>query len=119
MHDLLEAAQDYMAKWKRANETTGHEGPPRGSIQECAQARGRLFAAIQSVVVSETAPIEPPEVREKGGALDEVCATNATFHLEQMSATHWWMAVECGGKRVQVNLHSKAAIKGFAETEDQ
>jgi len=60
----------------------------------------------------------PPEIRNKGGSLDEVFAEGCTFHLEQMSATHWWMAVECGGKRVHINLHSRATIKASAETED-
>lgn len=60
-----------------------------------------------------------PEIRtNQDGSLDEVFADPCQFHLEQMSATHWWMAVECGGKRVHINLHSRATIKASAETED-
>jgi hypothetical protein len=42
------------------------------------------------------------------GSLDEVCAVN--FHLEQMSATHWWMAIDDDRGSVHVNLHSRATI---------
>ena len=31
-------------------------------------------------------------------ALDEVVASEATVHLEQMSHDHWWMGLEAGGK---------------------
>lgn len=31
-------------------------------------------------------------------ALDEVVATGATIHLEQMAHDSWWMGVEAGGK---------------------
>lgn len=48
-------------------------------------------------------------------SLDEVCAAN--FHLEQMSATHWWMAIDDARGSVHVNLHSKATIKAFVDDE--
>src|SRR5216684_3616301 len=31
-------------------------------------------------------------------ALDEIVASGATVHLEQMSHDHWWMGLEAGGK---------------------
>lgn len=55
----------------------------------------------------------------KGDALDEVFAQNCQFHLEQMDSGHWWMAVECGGKRVHINLHSKRKIMANVEVENQ
>ena len=61
---------------------------------------------------------EGPEIRRNAdGSLDEVVA-RGDFHLEQMSATHWWMAINYDGeRRICVNLQSKATIKAFAEDE--
>lgn len=61
---------------------------------------------------------KPPEVREVHGKLDEVVAKDCSFHLEQMDACRWWMAVEVGGKRVHIWLTSKARIKGSTIVED-
>lgn len=49
------------------------------------------------------------------GSMDEVCAPG--FHLEQMSATHWWMCIESDRGSVHVNLHSKATIKANVDDE--
>ena len=37
-------------------------------------------------------------------ALDEVVASGATVHLEQMSHDHWWMGLEAGGKYFHLNF---------------
>jgi hypothetical protein len=50
------------------------------------------------------------EVRTQGElpdgrpALDEIVATCASVHLEQMSQDHWWMGLEAGGKHFQLNF---------------
>lgn len=43
----------------------------------------------------------------------------AHFHLEQMSATHWWMALELDKQRIDINLHSKATIKANVSDEGE
>ena len=35
-------------------------------------------------------------------ALDEVVASGAFVHLEQMDHDQWWMAIEAGGKHVHL-----------------
>lgn len=52
------------------------------------------------------------EVRYKPiGVVDEVFAEGAQVHIEQMSATHWWMSITVGKACHHVNFHSKATIK--------
>lgn len=75
----------------------------------------RAYKAAMALAAPK-APTEPEIRRNEDGTLDEVVATGQ-YHLEQMSATHWWMAVQYPGGRVTVNLHSKATIKGYAEIE--
>jgi len=36
----------------------------------------------------------PVEVREKNGAIDEICIDCGNVHIEQMSADGWYMGVE-------------------------
>ena len=36
------------------------------------------------------------ELPDRSPALDEVVASGATVHLEQMSHDHWWMGIESG-----------------------
>ncbi len=50
------------------------------------------------------------------GSLDELVGVGH-FHLEQMSATHWWMLLETEVGCVHVNLQSKATIKAYFEKE--
>lgn len=48
--------------------------------------------------------------------LDEVVASDAMVHLECMADNHWWLLVESGGVRVDVNLGTKRAkINAIAE----
>jgi hypothetical protein len=49
--------------------------------------------------------------------LDEVVAFEAMVHLECMADNHWWLLVESGGVRVDVNLGTKRA-KIEATTEE-
>jgi hypothetical protein len=37
-------------------------------------------------------------------ALDEIVATCAAIHLEQMSRDQWWMGIEAGGRCFQLNF---------------
>lgn len=58
----------------------------------------------------------PLEVRRNDdGSLDEVVCSQAFVHLEQMSATHWWMVVERDGKQVTVNFSSRSKITARVE----
>lgn len=59
-----------------------------------------------------------PEVRlNDDGTLDEVCGSG-TFHLEQMSGTHWWLGVQTGEQFVHINLTTKRGkISAFHERE--
>jgi len=49
------------------------------------------------------------------GSLDEIVTEKCTFHLEQMSPTHWWMAVSVGEEEVAINLESEAKITAIVE----
>lgn len=37
-------------------------------------------------------------------ALDEIVATGADIHLEQMNHDHWWMGINSGGKSFHLNF---------------
>jgi hypothetical protein len=37
-------------------------------------------------------------------AFDEIVATGASIHLEQMVHDHWWLGLEAGGKYFHLNL---------------
>jgi hypothetical protein len=51
--------------------------------------------------------------------LDEVIATNASVHLEQMDDNAWWLSIRAGGQTVTVNLVTKRApISAHVEIED-
>ncbi|XAZ30648.1 hypothetical protein AAHB34_16005 [Paenarthrobacter ureafaciens] len=66
-------------------------------------------------------PVKRPIVRnaeliDGATVLDEVVAFEATVHLECMADNHWWLLVESGGVRVDVNLGTKRAkINAIAE----
>ena len=56
------------------------------------------------------------EVRNNDdGTLDEIVADGAFFHLEQMDAGLWWMAVEHKGQRVAVWLRARGKITANVE----
>ena len=58
------------------------------------------------------------EIRRYAGELDEVVG-QGFFHLEQMSDTHWWMALyDTHGNEIAINLTTtRATIRGHAELE--
>lgn len=63
-----------------------------------------------------------PEIRlNADGTLDEIVASNALFHLEQMDSNAWWLSVEAGGKRVDVWLRAGKGRIGvyYEETTQQ
>lgn len=41
-----------------------------------------------------------------GYGFDELVADDASVHVERMANNHVWMAIESGGRRVVLNLHS-------------
>lgn len=48
--------------------------------------------------------------------LDEIVASNASIHLEQMDDNHWWMSIRTGSEEIHVNLCTKRApITGYVE----
>lgn len=64
--------------------------------------------------------VGPIEIRRNAdGSLDELVATNATVHLEQMAKNSWWMGVSTADDAhlVHLNFYSKARID--AEADDQ
>lgn len=52
--------------------------------------------------------------RDDSGELDEIVGYGE-FHVEQMSASHWWLRFEANAEAVIVNLSSKGKIKAIAE----
>ena len=54
------------------------------------------------------------ELPDRSPALDEVVASGATVHLEQMSHDHWWMGLEAGGKYFHLNFGVQDGACGFA-----
>jgi len=44
------------------------------------------------------------ELADGKPALDEIVASCAAVHLEQMSHDHWWMGIEGGGKHFHLNF---------------
>ena len=42
------------------------------------------------------------ELEDGRPALDEVVATGASLHLEQMDHDQWWMGIQAGGKDVHL-----------------
>jgi len=47
------------------------------------------------------------ELADGRPALDEIVATGASVHLEQMAHDSWWMGLEAGGKYFHLNLGAK------------
>jgi hypothetical protein len=52
------------------------------------------------------------------GKLDEIVATNATVHLEQMDTGSWYLGIEAGGKLVQVWLPTRGKSTPYWEVSD-
>ena len=44
------------------------------------------------------------ELADGRPALDEIVASGASVHLEQMSHDHWWMGLEAGGEYFHLNF---------------
>ncbi len=68
--------------------------------------------------IASAMQVGPSIRRDADGALDEIVGAGA-YHLEQMSASHWWVAfyTGVGDARVTVHLQSKAKIKAHAQEE--
>ena len=55
-------------------------------------------------------------------ALDEIVATCAAIHLEQMSDDQWWMGIETGGRYFHLNFSlddGRLHVHLSDETDDQ
>jgi hypothetical protein len=44
------------------------------------------------------------------GGLDELVATRADIHLEQMQLDHWWMRIDAGGKSIKLDFRIKDGL---------
>ncbi len=44
------------------------------------------------------------ELEDGRPALDEILASRASIHLEQMAHNAWWMGIEAGGKYFHLNF---------------
>jgi hypothetical protein len=64
-------------------------------------------------------PPVPLEVRRnEDGSLDEITASNATLHLEQIGGNIWWMRIEVEERAVVVHLTTpETIITGRCEDE--
>lgn len=60
------------------------------------------------------------DVREKGGAVDEVvCDRVGHFHMEQMDAGHWWIGLTLkDGTLLHIRMHSKKKIVVTVERDE-
>lgn len=102
-------------------------GEPCGYALVKESKQGRLDVSEQEVIAAiKRASSVAPEGELKSiqrhngdGTLDEVFADPCEFHLEQMSATHWWIGVNAYDKFYHINLHSKGTIKASIEDEDR
>jgi hypothetical protein len=55
-------------------------------------------------------------------ALDEVVATGAAIHLEQMDHDQWWMGIEAGGRYFHLNFSlddGRLSVHLSDQTDDQ
>lgn len=80
------------------------------SLQNIEDARAAHYAFLEEH--------KPLEVRlNPDGSLDEVVASNAFVHLEQMAGNAWWMSVRCGSQEIHVWFRSRANVKVSYENE--
>lgn len=78
-----------------------------GRVKSLAQAD----AAIEAMQEPTQAAPGHIEVRQnENGSLDEIVATGAEVHLEQMDGNAWWMSIEAGGRTIHVNLTTRRAV---------
>jgi hypothetical protein len=99
MGDDLRKAQEAALRWYEA-------ASPYGTPEA-------LRDALSARPEAEEKAIETRLNDDK--TLDEVVASGATFHLEQMDRDHWWMEVGVGGKAISVWLKSKTTIRATYE----
>jgi hypothetical protein len=67
-------------------------------------------------VAAPAPPAQAPiDLRFDGSQLLEAVG-RGRFHLEQMSANHWWAVLEAEGRRVDVWLHAKGSIQATFES---
>jgi hypothetical protein len=55
-------------------------------------------------------------------ALDEIVATGAHVHLEQMDHDRWWMGIEAGGRHFHLNFSlddGRSSVHLSDQTDDQ
>jgi len=78
--------------------------------------------AIRYLRLVHGAPVPKSDIeirRNADGTIDEIVADAKWFHIEQMSATHWWIGIDLpNGSEWHVNLYSKARIRVSGEEVD-
>jgi len=70
--------------------------PPSESIYDVSMIWEKDGSSFEIRTQAELADGRP--------ALDEIVASGATVHLEQMSHNHWWMGIEAAGKYFHLNF---------------
>jgi archaeosine-15-forming tRNA-guanine transglycosylase len=59
------------------------------------------------------------EIRNRAdGRLDEIFASGAEVHLEQMDSGFWWMGLEVEGRRFHINFVSAKGIRVTVDEEE-
>ena len=94
-----------IAALRTAYERAAPRPPPAGD----AFGTGKAHAGYPAL------PKPGVELRFDGTQLLEAVG-HGRFHLEQMSANHWWMVFEAEGRRVDVWLHAKGTIQATFES---
>jgi len=88
-------------------------------------AMWREFVDAHAAALYEEA--HPTELRRivirtnADGTLDEAILADgvAHFHLEQMAAEHWWMALTLDKQRIDINLWARGRIKANVSDEGE
>jgi hypothetical protein len=102
-----------IAALRAAFESAVPRPPPAAALR----AGGEPGAVAADAPGEAPAGLPPPgvELRFEGQQLLEAVG-HGRFHLEQMSANHWWAVFEAGGRRVDVWLHAKGTINATFES---
>ena len=83
------------------------------SFETADEGLARMEKELRELVEAARAEVVAPKIIVRTNAdasLDEAFLEGGSFHLEQMSDTHWWMALTLGKQEVHIGLHSRAKI---------
>ena len=74
--------------------------------------------SLDALMEANPLPVPFEVRRNEDGSLDEITASNATLHLEQIGGNIWWMRIEVEGRAVVVHLVAgQRVITGRCEDE--